>query len=113
MPIRAVISIAFVPALVTAFQMATQFGCATQFYGAQYALLPRRQRCGVRVAKLVAMRTHNIGDFECRPHKEAGDLLWRINYGIGQQIQRARCGAHGAGSQEKIACRGGQTAVTE
>ncbi len=55
--------------------MAAQFGCATQFYGAQYALLPRRQRCGVRVAKLLAMRTHNIGDFECRPHKEAGGLL--------------------------------------
>jgi hypothetical protein len=70
-----VIGVAFVPASVTAFQMAAQFGCATQFYGAQYALLPRRQRCGVRVAKLLAMRTHNIGDFECRPHKEAGGLL--------------------------------------
>ncbi len=70
MPIRAVISIAFVPALVTSFQMAAQCGCATQFYGAQYALLPRRQRCGVRVAKLVAMRTHNIGDFQCRSHKK-------------------------------------------
>jgi hypothetical protein len=76
MPIRTgVVGIPFVPALVTSFQMAAQFGCAAQFYGAQYALLPRRQRCGVRVAKLLAMRTHNIGDFECRPHKEAGDLL--------------------------------------
>ena len=108
-----VIGVAFVPALVTAFEMATQRGCATQFYSAQYAPLPRRQRCGVRMAKLVAMRTHNIGDFECRPHKEAGGLLGRINYRIGQQIQRAGCGAHGAGSQEKVACRGGQTAVTE
>ncbi len=79
-----VIGVAFVPALVTAFQMAAQCGCATQFYGAQYALLPRRQRCGVRVAKLLAMRTHNIGDFQCRSHKEVGDLLWRIYYGIGQ-----------------------------
>ena len=107
-----VISIAFVLALVTAFQMAAQFGCATQFYGAQYALLPSRQSCGVRVAKLLAMRTHNIGEFQCRPHKEAGDLLW-INYRIGQQIPWARCGAHSAGSQKKVACRGGQTAMTE
>ena len=50
MPIRTrVIGIPFVPALVTAFQMAAQFGCATQFYGAQYTLLPRRQSGGVRV----------------------------------------------------------------
>jgi hypothetical protein len=79
-------------------QMAAQFGCAAQFYGAQYALLANRQRGG---------------EFQCRPHKETGDLLGRIHYRIGQQIQRARCGAHGAGSQEKVACRGGQTAVTE
>jgi len=71
MPIRTrVIGIPFVPALVTAFQMAAQFGCAAQFYGAQYALLPRRQRGGVRMAKLLAMRTHNIGDFQCRSHKK-------------------------------------------
>lgn len=108
-----VIGIPFVLALVTAFQMAAQFGCAAQFYGAQYALLPRRQRGGVRVSKLLAMRTHNIGDFQGRPHKEAGDLLGRIDYGIGQQIQRARCGAHGAVGQEKVTCGGGQTAVTE
>jgi len=108
-----VIGIALVSALVTAFQMAAQRGGATQFDGAQYALLPSRQSCSVRVAKLLAMRTHNIGEFQCRPHKKAGDLLGRINYRIGQQIQRARCGAHGAGSQEKVACRGGQTAVTE
>jgi hypothetical protein len=61
---------AFVPALVTTFQMAAQRGCATQFYGAQDALLPGRQRGGVRAAKLVAMRTHNIGDFQCRSHKK-------------------------------------------
>jgi hypothetical protein len=114
MPIRTgVIGVAFLPALVTAFQMAAQRRGAAQFYGAQYAFLPRRQRGGVRVAKLLAMRTHNIGDFECRPHREAGDLLGKINCGIGQQIQRARGGAHGAGSQVKVACRGGQTAVTE
>ena len=72
MPIRTrVIGIAFVSALVTAFQMAAQRGCATQFYGAQYALLPRRQSGGVRVAKLLAMRTHNIGEFQCRPHKKS------------------------------------------
>ena len=77
-PIRTGVIGALVSALVTAFQMAARRSCAAQFYGAQNALLPRRQRGGVRVAKLIAMRTHNIGDFECRPHKFVGDLLGRI-----------------------------------
>lgn len=51
--------------------MAAEGRSATQFDGTQYALLPRGQRCGVRAAKLVAMRTHDIGDFERRPHGEA------------------------------------------
>ena len=72
MPIGAgVIGVAFVPALVTALQMAAEGRGAAQFDGTQYTLLPRGQRGGVRAAKLVAMRTHNIGDFEGRPHGEA------------------------------------------
>src|ERR1700681_1898918 len=69
MPIGAgVIGVAFVPALVTALQMAAEGGRATQFDGTQYTLLPSGQRCSVRVAELVAMRTYNIGYFEGRPH---------------------------------------------
>ena len=58
-------------ALVTALQMAAQGRGATQFDGTQNTLLPSRQRGGVRVAELVAMRTHNIGDFEGWPHGRA------------------------------------------
>ena len=114
MAVRArVVCVAFVAALVAPLEMTAERRGTATFDGAQYPLLPHGQRFGMRSAKLIAMGAHNIGDFQCRSHKEAGDLLWRINYGIGQQIQRARCGAHGAGGEEKVACRGGQTAVTE
>ena len=72
MPVGAgVIGVAFVSALVTALQMAAEGRGAAQFDGTQYTLLPRGQRGGVRAAKLVTLRTHNISDFERRPHGEA------------------------------------------
>src|SRR5712692_9876726 len=68
MPIGArVVGIPFVAALVTSFQMTAERRGATQFNRAQYPLLLRRQRSSMRLAKLVAVRANDIGDFQCRP----------------------------------------------
>jgi hypothetical protein len=84
-----------VAALVTPFEMAAESGSPAQFDGAQHTLLPHGQRWGMRLAKLVAMRAHDVCDFECRPHqrrrptaadqlqgKEADPMgwLWRRRY---------------------------------
>jgi hypothetical protein len=66
-----VVGIPFVAALVTSFQMTAQRGGTTQFDRTQHPLLPHGQRGGMRLAKLVAMRAHDIGDFQGRPHAEA------------------------------------------
>jgi hypothetical protein len=72
MPIGArVVCIPFVAALVTSFQMTAQRRDATQFDRAQHPLLLRGQRSSMCSAKLVAVRAHDIGDFQDRPHGEA------------------------------------------
>ena len=52
-------------------EMAAQRRGAAQFDGAQHTLLPRGQRFGMRLAKLVAMRAHDVCDFQGRPHQTA------------------------------------------
>ena len=72
MPIGArVVGIAFVAALVTSFQMTAELCGASQFDRAQHPLLLGGQRSGMRLAKLVAVGAHDIGDFQGRPHGEA------------------------------------------
>jgi hypothetical protein len=72
MPIGArVVCIPFVAALITSFQMTAQRRGATQFDRAQHSLLLRGQRSSMCLAKLVAVRAHDIGDFQNRPHAEA------------------------------------------
>jgi hypothetical protein len=79
MAIRArVVCVAFVPALVALLKMSAERRGAAAFNGAQHMLLPHRQRLGMRPAKLVAMGTHNIGDFQRRSHEE-DDLRLRVN----------------------------------
>jgi hypothetical protein len=64
-PIRAgVVGVAFMAALVTSFEMASQCRRPAGFDGAQNAPLCRRQRGGMRLAKLVAMGAHDVRDFE-------------------------------------------------
>jgi hypothetical protein len=72
MPIGArVVGIPFMAALVTSFQVTAERRGATQFDRAQNPLLPRGQRSSMRLAKLVAMGAHDIGDFQGRPHGAA------------------------------------------
>jgi hypothetical protein len=66
-----VVCVSFVAALVTSFQVTAERRGATQLDRAQYPLLPRGQRSGMCLAKLVAVGTHDIGDFQRRPHREA------------------------------------------
>jgi hypothetical protein len=66
-----VVCVPLVAALVTSFQMTAERRGATQFDRAQYPLLLRRQRSSMRLAKLVAMSAHDIGDFQGRPHGAA------------------------------------------
>lgn len=87
MPIGAgIIGVAFVTALVTLFEMTAQCLGSAQFDGTQDTLLPNGQRFGMRVAKRVAMCPHNIGDFQRRPHGEAGVLRSWINHGVREKI---------------------------
>ena len=66
-----VVCVPFVAALVTSFQVTTERRGATQFERAQHPLLLRGQRSTMRLAKLVAMGAHDIGDFQGRPHGAA------------------------------------------
>jgi hypothetical protein len=71
MAIRArVICVSFVAALITSFQVTAERRGATQFDRAQHALLLRGQRSRMRSAKLFAVRAHDIGDFQGRPHEK-------------------------------------------
>jgi hypothetical protein len=58
-------------ALVTLFQMTAERRGATQFDRAQHPPLPLGQRSSTRLAKLIAVSTHDIGDFQGGPHEEA------------------------------------------
>jgi hypothetical protein len=79
MAVRArVVSVTFVAALVALLEMPAERRCAAAFDGAQYTLLPHGQGLGMRPAKLVAMGTHNVGDFQRRSHEE-DDLRLRVN----------------------------------
>ena len=82
MAVRArVVCVTFVAALVALLDMPAERRCAAAFDGTQHTLLPYRQRLGMRMAKLVAMGAHNVGDFQCRPHEEDSGLLLGINDG--------------------------------
>jgi hypothetical protein len=71
MPIGAgIVGVAFVAALITPFEMASQCGRTAGFYGAQHALLRWRQRSCMHLAILVAVGAHNVSDFESWPHKQ-------------------------------------------
>jgi hypothetical protein len=77
MPVRAgVLCVPFVAALVTPFEVSAERGSPAQFDGAQHTLLPHGQRLGMRLAKLVAMRAHNVCDFKCRPHQKTATYCW-------------------------------------
>jgi hypothetical protein len=70
MPIGAgVVCVTFVPALVTPFEMAPERRGAALFDGAQHTLLSGGQRFSMRLAELVAVRAHNVGDFQCGSHE--------------------------------------------
>ena len=75
-----VICVSLVAALVTLFQMTAERRSATQFDRAQNPLLPRGQRSRMRLAKLVAVGAHDVGDFQGRPHGKAALGFW-INDG--------------------------------
>jgi hypothetical protein len=76
-----VVCVAFMAALIAALQMAAQRGCAAAFDGLQHTLLSHRQRLAMRLAKRLAMSAHNVSDFQCKPHENAG-LLFGIVDGI-------------------------------
>src|SRR5215471_2538297 len=63
-----VVGISFMAALITSFQVTAESHCATQLDRAQHPLLPCGQRGSMRLAKLVAVGAHDIGDFQGRPH---------------------------------------------
>ena len=110
-PIRArIICIPLVTAMVTAFEVAAERGGTAQFDGAQHTLLSAGQRFGMRLAKLVAMGAHDIGDFQCRSHQ---NLLLRIDDREGEEIQGAGCGADCIAGQAKIAGCGRQAGVAQ
>jgi hypothetical protein len=70
MPIGArVAGITFVPALLTLFEMPAQRSGTARFDGAQYTLLSDGQRFGMRLAELIAIRAHHVGDFACGTHE--------------------------------------------
>jgi len=72
MPIGArVVCVPLVAALVTSFQVTAERRGAAQFDRAQHSLLLRGQRSNMRLAKLFAVRAHDIGDFQGRPHGAA------------------------------------------
>jgi hypothetical protein len=62
-------------ALIATLQMAAQCGCAAAFDGMQHTLLFHRQSLGMRLAELLAMGAHNVGDFQCRPHEECAPIV--------------------------------------
>ena len=66
----------------------------------------------MRLAELVAVGAHDIGDFQSRPHGSSG-LGFGIDDGQRQQIQGAGCGADCSRGQTQIAGGGGETAVTQ
>jgi hypothetical protein len=69
MAIRArVVRISFVAALITTFQVTAEGRRATQFDRAQHSLLPSGQRGSMRLAKLVTVGAHDIGDLQSWPH---------------------------------------------
>lgn len=71
MPVPArVVCVPFVPALITSFQMTAERSSTAGFDGTQHTLLRGRQGRSVRLAKLLAMGAHDIGDFEGGPHWE-------------------------------------------
>ena len=76
-----VICVPFVAALVAALEMPAESRRAAAFDGMQHALLPDGQRCGMRSAKVVAVGAHNVGDFQCRPHKTNNGLFLRVTNG--------------------------------
>jgi hypothetical protein len=72
MPVRAgVVRVSFVAALVTPFQMTAERRSPAQLDGAQHTLLLPGQRSSMRLAKLVAVGAHDIGNFQGRPHAKA------------------------------------------
>jgi hypothetical protein len=60
-----------VAALVTLFQMTAECRGATQLDRVQHPPLPLGQRSSMRLAKLIAVSMHDIGDFQGAPHAEA------------------------------------------
>jgi len=81
-----VIGVTLVATLVTSFQMAAERGRATQLDIAEYPFLPWRQRGRMRSAELLAVSAHDIGDFQCRPHRRGSGLGFGIDDGQWQQI---------------------------
>jgi hypothetical protein len=93
--------------------MAAERRRAAAFDGMQHALLPDRQRCGMRSAKLVAVGVHNVGDFQCRPHKTNQRPIFGSHKRGTVTDPEAGYGADRADGQIKVAGCGGQTAVTQ
>lgn len=71
-----VICVAFMGTLIASFQMATERGCAATLDGLQDTFLSHRQRLGMRLAKRLAMRAHNVCDFQCGPHEKRAPTVW-------------------------------------
>ena len=115
MPIRAgVVRVALMPALITALQMTAESGRATGFDSAQHALMSVGQRDSVRLAKLLAMDAHDIGDFEGLPH-----CVKQRRLGLGgrgrkpEKVQRTGRSANCAGRHSQVARRCREAAVTQ
>ena len=66
-----VVGVPFVAALVTSFQMTAERRGATQFDRAQHPPLLRGHRSSMRLEKLVAVGTHDIGDFQGRWRRDS------------------------------------------
>jgi hypothetical protein len=67
-----------VAALIASLEMAAESCGAAAFDGTQHTLLAGGQRRGVLLAKLVAVRAHNVGYFQGRPHEQMSGLRLRI-----------------------------------
>jgi hypothetical protein len=79
MAVRArIVGVAFVAAFIASLEMAAENCGAAAFDGTQHTFLADGQRRSVLLAKLVAVRAHDIGYFQGGPHEWMGGLRLRI-----------------------------------
>jgi hypothetical protein len=109
-----VVRVPFVTTLITSLKVTPESRSATGFNGAQHAFVCAGQRGSMRLAKLLAMGAHDVGDFKGRPHGENQcglGLAGRIVNA--EEVQGTGDSANGAGRHPQVAGCGRETAVTQ